>query len=151
MTRVYFVLSTGATLDALDSLEVVMDTQEIVKGEIWKVDVGQQRHRKSFYVVEATCEVIGEIDTDTVALRASGQSSQPPLRDDWSRYIETREQGNVMGKCLWDHLHWTNHEEYDKAMSKHWIKRMSQEGSLGHFKIEVAKRYVLACVMANGY
>jgi hypothetical protein len=48
-----------------------------------------------------------------------------------------------------EHLKWTNHEEYERGISKLWLKRIQNEGELGAAKLDAAERYVLACVVSN--
>ena len=40
-------------------------------------------------------------------------------------------------------------EEYDRGISKLWLKRMGNEGLVGGVKKAIAERYVLACVVGN--
>lgn len=130
---------------------LVLDAQEVIPDEIWKITFLSFASTKVFYVLEATCEVIGEVDSATSAGAAA--SSIANLRADWSHYITTRLvstrriEDNL--QSLWDHVHWTNHEEYDKGISRHWLSTL--EGDLGSAKLTIARRYVLACLVSNRY
>ena len=142
----------------------VVDAQEVIASEIWLVSVEHtdavpRRARETFYVLEATCEVVGrpaltrsgfgcgsgDIDTDTPL----------PVRADWSAYIEQRRTAVpasrfTMTSPLLDHLKWADVEDYHLGISKLWLKRIAAEGPAGDRKREVAERYVLACVIGNG-
>jgi hypothetical protein len=124
----------------------VLDAEQIVPGEVWKITFLSDKLVQVFYVLEATCEVIGQA-------AISGQiTPSDDLRADWEHYIATRISENGGLECthgLWDKLSWTNHEEYDRGISKHWLSRIAQEGAAGQAKLEVARRYILACVVCN--
>lgn len=145
----------------------VVDAQEVVAGEIWLVSIEYgnaaaiRRSRETFYVLEATCEVVGrpalsrsgfgcgsgDTDTDTPL----------PVRADWSAYIEQRRTAvpaltsrSATTSPLLAHLKWAGVEDYHLGISKLWLKRIAAEGPAGDRKREVAERYVLACVIGNG-
>ena len=125
--------------------ETITDVQEVVKGEIWCITVKKRngsRRSVKFFVLEATCEVIGS---------PAGLDQCLPSREDWSKYIENHmlERGAEKTIGLVNHIRWTNHEEYDDGISKVWLKRVKEEGVIGQLKRTVARRYVLACTMAN--
>ena len=103
------------------------------------------------FVLESTCEVIGQAEI-TPGTPAIARSSD--LRVDWAAYIESklnapRQASDVDNTRLLDNLHWPNHEEYSKGISKLWLKRTENEGTSGIVKRIVAQRYVLACVISN--
>ncbi|KAF5389222.1 hypothetical protein D9757_003490 [Collybiopsis confluens] len=138
---------------------VIVDAQEIIKQEIWSVDVLQASKTavETFYVLEATCEVVGFVS------QIKGKERAPiHLRADWSTYIQrklsTSSQLNPEKQpplntttSLLEQLSWTNHEEYIKGISKLWLKRIEVQQAVGEAKKSVAERYVLASVVANRY
>jgi hypothetical protein len=113
-----------------------------------------------FYVLEATCEVVGHpplLSPVPGGASTSATKLVPPLRADWSAYIDTQsssqssepESNKVLVPSLMSQLKWTNHEEYSRGISRVWLKRTQDEGEIGAAKRDVAERYVLACVVAN--
>ncbi|KAF9468607.1 hypothetical protein BDZ94DRAFT_1245823 [Collybia nuda] len=149
LTQLYFSVSiTNETHDQFKSK--IVDAQEIILGELWSITVSSTKSMEVYYVLEATCEVVGRS-----SLRASTQpeDSPPgllPIRADWSAYINAQSSlSSPINVSLMSHLKWTNHEEYDRGLSRVWLKRAQGEGVLGEIKRVVAERYVLACVVAN--
>jgi len=134
----------------------VTDAREVIKDEVWCVDVatldldGNESRNESFYILEETCEVIGRPTSP-----GSEESTRhlQALRVDWSDYVQFRllPAGfhSSPPEALCSHLKWTNAEEYDKGISKIWLKKIVNEGSLGLYKRRIAERYVLACVAGN--
>lgn len=121
----------------------LVDAQEVIKGEIWCITMQHRSVRESFYVLEATCEVVGRPPT------TQNQPGALPVRADWSAYIEQRASVHSSESTLVGHICWTNHEEYDRGISRHWLKRMRREGKIGAALEVIAGRYVLACVVGN--
>jgi hypothetical protein len=157
LTRFFFSISIGA--ESTDLGIVVIDAQELVEGEVWSITTRSSSSMDSevLYVLETTCEVIGHAPPPALSADQSGLSQLPagriPLRADWSAYIEARisQPSGTPGRTpsLMEHLKWTNHEEYERGMSKLWLKRIQNKGELGPAKLVVAERYVLACVVGN--
>lgn len=119
-----------------------------MSSEIWSVtlEYPQNRRRKTLYVIEATCEVVGR------PLKATSEGAVSlPIRADWSAYIERRSTSSASGESLLSHLKWSCHEEFDRGISRLWLKRVEGEKELGVAKWTVAQRYVLACVVGNRY
>jgi hypothetical protein len=162
LTRLWFWLSIGGHGQELmaQANSTVVDAQELVKGEIWSVAVLSSLSSSAdiFYVLESTCEVVGH---PSLPLNPTECSTKPirsgcsiPVRADWSAYIAHRLSTLALHDTppsLLAHLKWTNHEEYNKGISKLWSKRILNEGSAGAAKMVVAERYVLACVVGNRY
>ncbi len=118
-------------------------------GEIWCVTMEQNSSRESFYVLEATCEVVGRVEDSSSKF---DDSQRIPVRADWSDYIAHRVTVHAIPPPpLMEQVSWTNHEEYERGISRHWLKRIRREGSLGAVKEVIAERYILACVVANRY
>ncbi|KAK0449224.1 hypothetical protein EV421DRAFT_1899904 [Armillaria borealis] len=137
LTRLFFSVSVGD--DSQDWMSgTVVDAQEVIKGEIWCITMQHRTIKESFYVLEATCEVVGHPPA------TRNQLDTFPIRADWSAYIEHRPSATMMG-----HICWTNHEEYDRGISRHWLKRMRRDGKMGAALEVIAGRYVLACVVGN--
>lgn len=135
LTRCYFSISLNQGLSEMRRYQVV-EVQEAVLGDIWEVVIqARDNSRKSnkFYVLEATCEIIGS---------PVAPDSKIPTRMDWSGYIR-KHSCNVM-----DLVRWTNHEEFDRGISKIWLMNIREEED-GETKRKVARRYILACTMEN--
>lgn len=128
----------------------VINAQEVISNEIWKITFRSTHSTDTFFVLEATCEVIGQPSTAQIIAH-----DQPHLREDWLAYVatrlqdESRTQSNQSNLTLSEHLHWTNHEEYSTGISKLWLSKLKAEGEAGIAKLKVARRYVLACVVSN--
>ncbi|OSX60033.1 hypothetical protein POSPLADRAFT_1048467 [Postia placenta MAD-698-R-SB12] len=155
MSRLWFALSIG--IGRSDSeipqwlCDVVADVQEVVKGEIWSVSVVSPHSKpqgiissvkETFYVLESTCEVVGRQEAQEI-----------PVRADWSEYVsrclQSASSATIVHEPLSRRLKWANHEEYEKGISRLWLKRIASEGPIGTAKRTVAERYVMACVVAN--
>lgn len=149
--------SPGGAADPNSWLQgTVVDAQEVVAGEIWLIaveyaaSVAPLRPREAFYVLEATCEVVGR--PSAARSGAEDASVSVPVRADWSAYIERRRaapQGDSTPPLL-GHLKWACVEDYDQGVSKLWLKKVAGEGAVGDSKRMVGERYVLACVIGNG-
>ncbi|RPD62799.1 hypothetical protein L227DRAFT_522666 [Lentinus tigrinus ALCF2SS1-6] len=164
LTRAWFELSVrtspGGATDANSWLHgTIVDAQEVVAGEVWLVSVeyASPRPREVFYVLEATCEVVGRPSPPRFrpedAIPSSPGSVSLPVRADWSAYIEQRREappGSTSPPPLLAHLKWAGVEDYYQGISKLWLKKVVGEGRLGDRKRMVAERYVLACVVGNG-
>ena len=139
---------------------IIIDAQELVKGEIWTITIrNSPSSTESLYVLESTCEVVGHPPPSPHPANSHSDSNSPfnslPLRADWSAYIAHRLLPSSLHDSpplpLLHHLSWTNHEEYDKGISRLWLKRVENEGELGVAKTVVAERYILACIVGNRY
>lgn len=140
--------------------ETVVDTQEIVKDEIWSVTIAcpcrdrgfLTTSKQTFYVLDSTCEVIGNPPASVHDNQGSLSSNKLPLRLDWSNYVQDRlysPMPPVPQSSLIDRLKWTNREEYYHGISKLWLRRAKSEGAVGDVKRMIAYRYVMACVAGN--
>lgn len=160
LTRFWFALSLGGEGSEhwLDGL--VVDAQEVVPEEIWRIAMLQSgddnRTIATFYVLEATCEVIGFSGEPEPGSEGSGSNGRKLrmacLRADWSSYIhkrgtESASPSNSLLSCI----KWAHFEEYERGISRLWLKRTANEGEVGAFKRTVAERYILACVVGNRY
>lgn len=147
LTRLFFLISVGYSNDQLKG--TVMDAQEVVSNEIWRITFRSIYSTDTFFVLEATCEVIGQPSTARI------DHNQPRLREDWLGYVAMRQQDESKStskqsiSTLTQHLRWTNHEEYSTGISKLWLSKLKAEGDTGAMKLTVAWRYVLACVVSN--
>ena len=153
MTWLYFTISIGA--GAAD-FGVVIDAQELVEGEVWCITTRSSSSTKVMYVLEATCEAVGHppMSFDQACVSHPPPGDRMLLRADWSAYIEGRaSQSSTCGRTplIAERLKWTNHEEYERGISKLWMRRIQTEGELGVAKLHVAERYVLACVVGNRF
>ena len=161
ITRAWFAVSVGGSREPKDDPGswlngIVVDAQEIVEGDVWSITleyaptVTRPRSTEQLYVVEATCEVVGRPALVGSAREDQGRQLSFPVRADWSGYIARRVAGEPSAGPLLSHLKWACQEDYDKGMSRLWLKKVSTEGALGDAKRTVAERYVLACVVGNG-
>ncbi|KAF7314415.1 Abhydrolase-3 domain-containing protein [Mycena kentingensis (nom. inval.)] len=117
----------------------IVDVQLLVEKEIWKITVNHGRKEsEAFYVLEQTCEPLTAL--------AEAPSSGLPIRADWSAYIAQRTSDATP---LISRLSWSNHEEYERGISRVWLKRVAEEGDDGRVKLATAERYILACVVGN--
>ncbi|VDC05574.1 unnamed protein product [Peniophora sp. CBMAI 1063] len=138
-TRLWFTLSIGALANAGgDPLawlrSTVVGAQEIVPGEIWQITTSTC---ESFYVLEATCEVIGH--------PPGCDGAVPTMRADWMDH--TAALGD--GKPLLQSMRWAHNEEYERGLSRHWISRTRHMSESGVALRAVGERYTLACVISN--
>ena len=163
-TRLWFAISIGGSKQSRFAwlLDTIVDAQHVVKGEIWRITVQSPRssrdrttppRTKSFYVLQSTCEVIGQpaelIDP------GSPSADSLPVRPDWMQHIEHRLSSSSVrspgSSLLSDHLKWAHTAEYQEGISIHWLKRMADKGEEGVTLRKVAERYVLACVVGNRF
>ncbi|KAF9077602.1 hypothetical protein BDP27DRAFT_1311333 [Rhodocollybia butyracea] len=165
LTRLFFTISVGGGQNGNGwSDGMIVDTREIIKGEIWCIDVAQAPSSpstitESFYVLESTCEVVGQ-----APLPSQPEGSTPEqMRADWSAYIDERMSVSDMARkldparsmsaipatSLMNQLSWTNHEEYMQGISRVWLKRIEIQQGVGGAKRIVAERYILASVVEN--
>jgi hypothetical protein len=135
---------------------IVLDAQEIVKGEIWRITFRSSSGTRIFHVIEATCEVVG--DANQGPQTTGSESPSTNLRADWSSYIANLLENNSVrprpdaiqpSSNLLGHLQWTNHEEYDQGISQLWLARVKNEGNAGMARLACAQRYIFACVVGN--
>ncbi|KAI0357387.1 hypothetical protein OH77DRAFT_1450773 [Trametes cingulata] len=163
LTRVWFELSVGSSSGAKDDPASwlrgsIVDVQEVIKDEIWSVTVEypaedslpQKARRETIYVIEATCEMVGRAEPTTPDYDVDKPISLP-ARADWSSYIARRVAPSSKEEPLLSHLKWSCHEEFERGISRLWLKRIAGEGELGMAKRVVAERYVLACVVGNSF
>ena len=145
LTRLFFEISIG---EHIDDGEIITDVKEVIEGEIWSVTTCSSTQSKDFYVLEATCEIIGQ--PPLVAGDLGTPTERKALRADWSAYVAERlHSKHARLPPLLDFLAWTNHEEYERGISKHWLKKTKDEGEVGMAKRIVAERYIMACVVGN--
>ncbi len=144
MTRLWFALSAatecGRAIWSSLVHDTITDVMEIIKGEIWCVTTRNalSGHVQAFYVLEATCEVLG--------LAGGGDEN---LRLDWAGYIEQRKTNPHSASSLCDAMRWADRGEFDRGISRHWLRRTSQMGAQGAALRTIAERYTLACVVGN--
>ncbi|KAL0960606.1 hypothetical protein HGRIS_005638 [Hohenbuehelia grisea] len=174
LTRLWFLYSVGPGRNG-SSWEggTVVDARVILEDEVWAIRVshesssarqGPATHEETLYILEATGEVIGQAPSHEQSTSDSKNEPNqnkadfprlPVLRADWTFYIselavEAGKAGNSPRSSLLERVAWTNHEEYERGISKLWLRRIANEGVLGSAKRLVAERYVLASVVANG-
>lgn len=146
MTKLWFWLSLGGGLQSSSwSHGSVTDAQEVIPDEVWRIKVSSPLHTEDLYILATTCEVIGRVPTSVPS-----STSFVAARADWSQWIQER-LSSASRRSLWDNLTWPNHEEYDKGISRIWLGRTEREGMMGEMKRIVARRYVMASLMANRY
>ncbi|KAI0301150.1 hypothetical protein B0F90DRAFT_1628773 [Multifurca ochricompacta] len=144
LTRLWFALS--AVIESANVARdtwlhsVITDVVEKVGGEIWCVTVQNSLSGQFqvFHVLEATCEVLG---------LAGGTHDDEKLRPDWATYIEQRKGNPDKTSPLYEAMRWADYGEYERGISRHWLRRTSQMGVQGAALRRIAERYTLACVL----
>lgn len=170
MTRLWLAIMVPLNKGEHEALSssVVTSTQEVIKDEMWTVTVLRTgpvpsvTHEEVYYVLESTCEVVGrpaeeKLPVDFKKKDPSNSENKSPralaMRVDWTSYVENRLMPSgfhdMAPPALLSHLRWTNAEEYEQGISKHWRSRIENEGKLGAYKVKIAQRYILACVINN--
>ncbi|KAH9060494.1 hypothetical protein EDB87DRAFT_1683726 [Lactarius vividus] len=139
LTRLWFGLSCAKSVQTNWLYDVVTDVEETVKGEIWYVTTRNSRsgHLQAFHVLEATCEVLGFVE---------GARSDDFLRADWAAYVQRRKENPDNGLPFHEAMRWADHAEYERGISRHWLRRTAQMGAQGSALRTIAERYTLACV-----
>ena len=146
LTQLWSALSTmilcAKSVRANWLYDVVTDVKEIVKGEIWYVTIRNSRsgHLQAFHVLEATCEILGFVE---------GAPSDDSLRADWAAYVQRRKENPDDRSPLHEAMRWADHAEYERGISRHWLRRTAQMGPQGAALRTIAERYTLACVVGN--
>ncbi|KAH8994325.1 hypothetical protein EDB86DRAFT_3044932 [Lactarius hatsudake] len=142
LTRLWFGLSCATSVQTNWLYDVVTDVEETVKDEIWYVTTRNSRsgHLQAFHVLEATCEVLGFVE---------GARSDDFLRADWAAYVQRRKEDPDSGLLFYEAMRWADHAEYERGISRHWLRRTAQMGSQGAALRTIAERYTLACVVGN--
>jgi hypothetical protein len=146
LTRLWFALSVGAECGRSVQTnwlhDTITDVEEIIEGEIWSVTTRNaiSGYLRVFHVLEATCEVLG---------LAGGTRGDEHLRLDWAGYIEQRKTNPSNASPLCDAMRWADHAEFDRGISRHWLRRTAQMGAQGAALRTIAERYTLACVVGN--
>jgi hypothetical protein len=146
LTRLWFALSVGAECGRSVRTnwihDTITDVAEIVEGEIWSVTTRNaiSGYLQVFHVLEATCEVLG---------LAGGTRGDERLRLDWAGYIEQRKANPSNTSPLCDAMRWADYAEFDRGISRHWLRRTAQMGAQGASLRTIAERYTLACVVGN--
>lgn len=151
LTRMWFSISIGSyghDSSAWTESRVV-DVQEVPGNQVWRVYTQRKGISEAFYVVGATCEVIGHV----LPRRSTKVENECSLRPDWSAYLtgvlSVPSSATLLRTSLLDRIHWSNCEDYERGISKLWLRRISREGDLGDAKRCIAERYILASVVAN--
>ncbi|KAH9161139.1 hypothetical protein EDB89DRAFT_1861904 [Lactarius sanguifluus] len=142
LTRLWFGLSCATGVQTNWLYDVVTDVEETVKGEIWYVTTRNSRsgHLQAFHVLEATCEVLGFVE---------GACRDAFLRADWAAYVQRRKENPDNGLPFYEAMRWADHAEYERGISRHWLRRTAQMGPHGAALRTIAERYTLACVVGN--
>lgn len=137
MTRTWLAIMVPSNNSECEALfaSVVTDAQEVAKDEIWVITVldvteSAKGHEEKYFVLEATCEVIGRrpeeklpaVFNKTVSLQGNHSAQELGIRVDWTSYIEHRLMPhgyhNTSIPALISYLKWTNMEEYEQGISK---------------------------------
>lgn len=126
--------------------------------DVWKISVlsfdsnpdqgGDKGTTETYWVLAETGEVIGRPQDDPFA--TSGPSPLTELRFDWTYFLDMQEQ---IGVRILDRVRWSNAEDYQYGISRHWLKPRLKDDASELQKAEriVAERYVLASVAANRF
>ena len=161
LTRFWFAISIGGGNSEAWLRATIMNTQEVVPGEVWSVSFlpfdSNGRHFTDLvtvYILESTCEVIGNalptVPRSSDSEDKSQSVTQLPLRADWSSYLQPAAHASgSKTPSLLSQLKWAHQEEYERGISRVWLARITKEEEVGAEKQRVAERYVMACVVAN--
>lgn len=126
--------------------QTVLGAQPVAKDEIWTVTtLASDGTKSTSYVLATTGEVIGH------PASAPGATIDPalPLRADWSAYVERCIASEGHPFSVLEYVRWSNCEEYLHGISRHWLRRVGDEGAEGRIKHQIAERYILANVVGN--
>lgn len=151
LTRMWFAVSVGAYGHDSSTWSkcVIRDAREVVKGEIWQVIARDDGNGEScsFYVLEATCEVIGQ-PPSSQGEKTLGYC----VRADWTTWISQQSRAPLgAGPCsLLECVKWSNTEDYHRGISRAWLRRVQGQDANSLAKKRVAEKYILASVVANG-
>lgn len=120
--------------------EQIVTVKRLLGDELWEITLCNSGESVYvLFVLAMTGEAIGS--------QHGLQPSTYQLRQDWGSYITSL--GRDTTKTLSKYLRCANEEDFDRGISKLWLKRMANEGRLGSMKRSVAERYVMASVIAN--
>lgn len=146
---VYVSFSVGTDKSGLFPGRIV-DAQEVVPGEIWKILVCSLDRVNTVYILAGTGEPLGRTEYHHDQ-RQSPSGLQ--LRADWSALIASYLEQDSLSEApkLLERIAWKNHEEYEHGVSRLWLRRVDKEGEVGAYKKVVARRYALACVVGNRF
>lgn len=84
---------------------------------------------------------------EAIGSQQDSESSSRRIRQDWGSHIVAL--GQDRSTSIWKYLRCANEEDFERGISKLWLKRIANEGHLGAMKRAVAQRYVMASVVAN--
>ncbi|KAL1743613.1 hypothetical protein HDZ31DRAFT_40528 [Schizophyllum fasciatum] len=146
LTHLYFDVSVQERWTWKDDF-VIIDAQEAHREQVWRITTGEGGTTQTYHVLEATCEVIGGVDPSLPAPPSGTAYSALPIRADWSNYVAMQESGGA--DSLLQHVSWEHKGEYERGISRLWLQRIATEGNEGREKLDVARRYVYACIVPN--
>jgi len=151
----------GSVVDARPSVGGINKSD--VWTVVWKTQTGEL---EEYFVAEETCEVVGVRSLPFDSENCS-QDLDPwrDLRPDWAAYLRLQafsDQHDQRKIGLMDHLKWTNGEDYERGISRLWLKAMrgkikaatenknpDSDACEPELKVRLAQKYVLACVAGN--
>jgi len=117
--------------------------------EVWLITVRTDKSddcEERFLVLGDTCEVVCCLPSKCSSLLSDIINC---IRVDWAGYLAG--DARQATPRLLDRLSWTNHEEYDRGISKIWLKRLQGEVDQGFARRRIAERYITASVVANRF
>ncbi|KAF8335438.1 uncharacterized protein EI90DRAFT_3287941 [Cantharellus anzutake] len=129
-----------ASSSIIDAQPHVAET-ETSNPDVWKIYVEHSTTghttQEVFYIFAETGEAIGHPPDDRFASRP-----QPEAAASMGR------------RSLMDMIRWTNVEDYEHGISRHWLRRMAKRelpgtNTLNEALLKVARRYILANVAGN--
>lgn len=140
LTRLYFAISVGGYNGIAQlSQSSIVSVDPRVPHILWAIGVSCQGSTREYFVLETTGEIVSANTQDI-----------GPVRSDWATFI-AQNQG-LEKVSIVDKVKWTNHEEYDRGISRLWLRRLGNKDDEMAIAVKaLAIRYILSSVSANRY
>jgi len=118
--------------------------------DIWKIAVScgsplGTGTPEIYWIIAETGEVIGHAP-DSPFIGAPDSPVPHSLRLDWCNFLNSGDSMRIL-----DRVRWSNAEDYEHGISRHWLKKWNHKDATNQHLIEkrMAERYVLASVAGN--
>ena len=162
MARTWLAVNVGDRRVVRWTKSVIMDLQPASRASpsslgatpclegIWNITVAcepllRTSRPETYWIIAETGEVIGHAP-DSPFIGSPNGSVPHALRLDWSNFLQSGDSKRIL-----DHVRWSNAEDYERGISRHWLKKRNREDATNLQLIEkrMAERYVLASVASN--
>lgn len=135
-----------------------MTGEDACSSDIWQIvvtsndgswGVASSGDVSTFWIVAETGEVIGT-ELDDPFATSTTKTDPRALRLDWSNFLDARKPVKLL-----DRVRWCNVEDYDRGISRHWLKQRAAKGQdiepteLQKAERRMAERYILASIAGN--